>query len=186
MKGYLEAPAILAAAKATASEKNSALKDAMAKAQTAHNTLKELQAKLAEEQTKLTELQTKYDRLKDLENKAKDNKIITLPDGTIVAVPKVAPTAEELPEFDPSTLVEKPKPKEQKGDGNTTVNSVSGTSPAGITVTQTASGEKVTYSRVARAKTLPQTGEQESLLALFGVAILSILGLIGARRKRRG
>ncbi|WP_174720856.1 SEC10/PgrA surface exclusion domain-containing protein [Streptococcus periodonticum] len=188
LKGYLEAPAILAAAQATASEKDSALKDAMTKAKAAHTKLKELQAKLAEEQTKLAELQTKYDRLKDLEDKAKDNKIITLPDGTIVAVPKVAPTAEKLPEFDPSTLVEKPveKPKEQKGNGNTTVNSVSGTSPAGITVTQTASGEKVTYSRVARAKALPQTGEQESLLAVFGVAILSILGLTGARRKRRG
>lgn len=184
LKGYLEAPAILAAAQATASKKDSALKDAMTKAKAAHTKLKELQAKLAEEQAKLAELQTKYDRLKDLEDKAKDNKIITLPDGTIVAVPKVAPTAEELPEFDPSTLVE--KPKEQKGNGNTTVNSVSGTSPAGITVTQTASGEKVTYSRVARAKALPQTGEQESLLAVFGVAILSILGLTGARRKRRG
>lgn len=188
LKGYLKAPAILAAAQATASEKDSALKDAMTKAKAAHTKLKELQAKLAEEQTKLAELQTKYDRLKDLEDKAKDNKIITLPDGTIVAVPKVAPTAEKLPEFDPSKLVKKPveKPKEQKGDGNTTVNSVSGTSPAGITVTQTASGEKVTYSRVACAKALPQTGEQESLLAVFGVAILSILGLTGARRKRRG
>lgn len=188
LDSYMNAGANLAAAQATASEKEATLKDAMAKAEVAHNTLKELQAKLAEEESKLAELQTEYDRLKDLEDKAKDNKIITLPDGTIVAVPKVAPTTEELPEFDPSTLVEKPieNPKEQKGDGNTTVNSVSGTSPAGITVTQTASGEKVTYSRVARAKALPQTGEQESLLAVFGVAILSILGLTGARRKRRG
>ncbi|MBO4126066.1 LPXTG cell wall anchor domain-containing protein, partial [Streptococcus suis] len=113
-----------------------------------------------------------------------DNTVVTLPDGTVIAVPKDAPTADEKPAFDPASLVE--KPNGQKGGGNTTVNSVSGTSPAGITVTQTASGEKVTYSRVARAKVLPQTGEQESLLALLGVAVLSSLGLTGARRKRRG
>ena len=59
-------------------------------------------------------------------------------------------------------------------------------SQAGVTITQTATGEKVTYSRVERAKTLPQTGEQESLLALFGVAVLSSLGLTGTRRKRIG
>ena len=52
----------------------------------------------------------------------------------------------------------------------------------GITVTP----QGITYSRVARAKALPQTGEQESLLVLFGVAVLSSLGLTGARRKRRG
>lgn len=59
------------------------------------------------------------------------------------------------------------------------------TNQAGITVTQTASGEKVTYSRVARAKALPQTGEQESILGLVGLAMMSTLGLAGARRKRR-
>ncbi|CYU94292.1 TPA: hypothetical protein TZY74_001402 [Streptococcus suis] len=31
-------------------------------------------------------------------------------------------------------------------------------------MTQTPTGEKVTYSRVERAKTLPNTGEQTSLL----------------------
>uniref|UniRef100_UPI0004A6436D LPXTG cell wall anchor domain-containing protein n=1 Tax=Streptococcus suis TaxID=1307 RepID=UPI0004A6436D len=57
---------------------------------------------------------------------------------------------------------------------------------AGVTVTQTATGEKVTYSRVERAKTLPNTGEQTSLLALAGVAVLSSLGLAVTKRKRRG
>ncbi|HFI0434895.1 TPA: LPXTG cell wall anchor domain-containing protein [Streptococcus suis] len=55
---------------------------------------------------------------------------------------------------------------------------------AGVAVTQTATGEKVTYSRVERAKTLPNTGEQTSLLALAGVAVLSGLGLAAARRRR--
>ena len=40
LKGYLEAPAILAAAQTTASEKDTALKDAMTKAKAAHNKLK--------------------------------------------------------------------------------------------------------------------------------------------------
>ncbi|WP_420038367.1 LPXTG cell wall anchor domain-containing protein [Streptococcus suis] len=33
---------------------------------------------------------------------------------------------------------------------------------------------------------MPNTGEQTSLLALAGVAVLSSLGLASARRKRRG
>ncbi|HEL2278751.1 TPA: LPXTG cell wall anchor domain-containing protein, partial [Streptococcus suis] len=44
----------------------------------------------------------------------------------------------------------------------------------------------ITYSRVDRAKTLPNTGEQTSLLALAGVAVLSSLGLAVTKRKRRG
>ena len=184
MKGYLEAPAILKKAKAELTAKEATLKDTIAKAEIAHNALKDLSVKLTEEESKLAELQAEYNKLKDLEDKAKDNKIITLPDGSVIVVPKVAPVADELPVADPTPLVA--KSNGQKGNGNTTINSVSGISPAGITVTQTATGEKVTYSRVARTKALPQTGEQESLLALFGVAILSSLGLIGARRKRRG
>ncbi|HEL2279566.1 TPA: LPXTG cell wall anchor domain-containing protein, partial [Streptococcus suis] len=44
----------------------------------------------------------------------------------------------------------------------------------------------ITYSRVERAKTLPNTGEQTSLLALAGVAVLSSLGLASARRRKQG
>lgn len=44
----------------------------------------------------------------------------------------------------------------------------------------------ITYSRKARQAALPNTGEQESLLALFGVAMLSSLGLAGGRRRRKG
>ena len=43
------------------------------------------------------EIQSKFDKLQDLEEKAKDNVIATLPDGTIVAIPKDAPVTEELP-----------------------------------------------------------------------------------------
>ncbi|HGO5802367.1 TPA: SEC10/PgrA surface exclusion domain-containing protein [Streptococcus equi subsp. zooepidemicus] len=175
LKGYLEAPAILEKAKAELSDKETTLKEAIAKAEVAHNALKDLSVKLAEEESKLAELQAEYDRLKDLEDKAKSNVIATLPNGGVIAVPKVAPTVGEKPVLTLST---------KKAD--TPTKTGNNTNQAGITVTQTASGEKVTYSRVARAKALPQTGEQESLLALFGVAVLSSLGLTGARRKRRG
>lgn len=167
LKGYLEAPAILEKAKAELSDKEATLKEAIAKAEVAHNALKDLSVKLAEEESKLAELQAEYDRLKDLEDKAKSNVIATLPNGSVIAVPKAAPTVGEKPTLDPALLVA----KTNDGEGK-----------AGVTVTP----QGITYSRVARAKALPQTGEQESLLALFGVAVLSSLGLTGARRKRRG
>ncbi|HFI0216847.1 TPA: SEC10/PgrA surface exclusion domain-containing protein, partial [Streptococcus suis] len=184
LKGYLEAPAILAEAQATLTEKQAALTDAQAKAETAKNKLETVTAKLAEEESKLAELQTEYNKLKDLEDKAKDNVIATLPDGTIVAVPKDAPTAVEKPAIN----IDAVKDAITKGQDVTVVDGkVVVTNPqAGVTVTQTATGEKVTYSRAERAKTLPNTGEQTSLLALAGVAVLSSLGLASARRRKQG
>ncbi|HEM5029938.1 TPA: LPXTG cell wall anchor domain-containing protein [Streptococcus suis] len=166
LKGYLDAPAILAEAQATLTEKQAALTEAQAKAETAQNKLETVTAKLAAEESKLAELQAEYNKLKDLEDKAKDNVIATLPDGTIVAVPKDAPTAVEKPAVDGEVVVTNPQ--------------------AGVTVTQTATGEKVTYSRAERAKTLPNTGEQTSLLALAGLTVLSSLGLVSARRRKQG
>lgn len=185
LKGYLEAGTKLEEAKAELSDKETTLKEAIAKADATNTALEAINAKLAEEKAKLAEIQAEYDKLKDLEDKAKDNVIATLPDGTIVAVPKDAPQAEELPTLDMSVFKDA---KDNNGivadtkDNTTTVSKPQ----AGVTVVQTASGENVIYSRVERAKALPQTGEQESLLALFGVAVLSSLGLTGARRKRRG
>ena len=184
LKGYLEAGTKLEEAKAELSEKEATLKEAIAKADATNTTLETINAKLAEEKAKLAELQAEYDKLKDLEDKAKDNVIATLPDGTIVAVPKDAPTTAEKPVIN----IDAVKQALDKGqdvkvvDGKVVV-----TNPqAGVTVTQTPTGEKVTYSRVERAKTLPNTGEQTSLLTLAGVTVLSSLGLTGARRKRRG
>ncbi|HEL1661697.1 TPA: SEC10/PgrA surface exclusion domain-containing protein, partial [Streptococcus suis] len=184
LKGYLEAPAILANAQATLAEKQAALTEAQAKAETAQNKLETVTAKLAAEESKLAELQAEYNKLKDLEDKAKDNVIATLPDGTIVAVPKDAPTTAEKPAINIDTV----KDAITKGQDVTVVDGkVVVTNPqAGVTVTQTATGEKVTYSRVERAKTLPNTGEQTSLLALAGVAVLSSLGLASARRRKQG
>ncbi|HEL2592695.1 TPA: SEC10/PgrA surface exclusion domain-containing protein, partial [Streptococcus suis] len=184
LKGYLEAPAILANAQATLTEKQAALTEAQAKAETAQNKLETVTAKLAEEKAKLSELQAEYNKLKDLEDKAKDNVIATLPDGTIVAVPKDAPTAVEKPAIN----IDAVKDAITKGQDVTVVDGkVVVTNPqASVTVTQTATGEKVTYSRVERAKTLPNTGEQTSLLALAGLTVLSSLGLVSARRRKQG
>ncbi|HFI0461516.1 TPA: LPXTG cell wall anchor domain-containing protein, partial [Streptococcus suis] len=180
LKGYLEAPAILANAQATLTEKQAALTEAQAKAETAQNKLETVTAKLAAEESKLAELQAEYDKLKDLEDKAKDNVIATLPDGTIVAVPKDAPTAVEKPAIN----IDAVKDAITKGQDVTVVDGkVVVTNPqAGVTVTP----QGITYSRAERAKTLPNTGEQTSLLALAGVAVLSSLGLAVTKRKRRG
>ncbi|MGU7900859.1 SEC10/PgrA surface exclusion domain-containing protein [Streptococcus suis] len=180
LDGYMNAPARLADAQATLTEKQAALTEAQAKAETAQNKLETVTAKLAEEKAKLSELQAEYNKLKDLEDKAKDNVIATLPDGTIVAVPKVAPTVAEKPAVD----VDAVKQALDKGQDVTVVDGkvVVANPQAGVTVTP----QGITYSRVERAKTLPNTGEQTSLLALAGVAVLSSLGLASARRRKQG
>ncbi|HEP1803984.1 TPA: LPXTG cell wall anchor domain-containing protein [Streptococcus suis] len=184
LNGYLNAPAILADAQATLTAKQAALTEAQAKAETAQTKLETVTAKLNEENAKLAELQAEYATVKDLEDKAKDNIIATLPDGTVVAVPKTAPTADAKPAVDVNLV----KDAVAKGQDVTVVDGevVVANPQAGVTVTQTATGEKVTYSRVERAKTLPNTGEQTSLLALAGVAVLSSLGLASARRRKQG
>ena len=181
LKGYLEAGTKLEEAKAKLSDKEAALKEAIAKAEVAHNALKDLSVKLAEEESKLAELQAEYDELKDLEDKAKDNVITVLPDGTVITVPKDTPTPDEKPVININAV----KQALDKGqdvkvvDGKVVV-----TNPqAGVTVPQTATGEKVTYSRVERAKTLPNTGEQTSLaLALLGLT--NLLGVAVLRRNK--
>ncbi|HEL1838459.1 TPA: SEC10/PgrA surface exclusion domain-containing protein [Streptococcus suis] len=180
LKGYLEAPAILANAQATLTEKQAALTEAQAKAETAQAKLETVTAKLAEEKAKLAELQAEYEVIKELEDKAKDNIIATLPDGTIVAVPKTAPTADAKPAVDVNLVKDAvAKGKDVKVvDGKVVV----ANPQAGVTVTP----QGITYSRVDRAKTLPNTGEQTSLLALAGVAVLSSLGLVSARRRKQG
>ncbi|WP_241154524.1 LPXTG cell wall anchor domain-containing protein [Streptococcus hyointestinalis] len=70
-------------------------------------------------------------------------------------------------------------------DGKKSVSSVAPTKvvkQAGVTQV----GDKTTYSRVERAKTLPNTGSQESLLGLLGAGIITSVGLGYVGKRRRG
>ena len=182
LKAYVEAPINLAKAKTTLAEKQDALKTAQAKAETAKAQVDSTQATLDVEQAKLDELQDKFDKLQDLEEKAKDNVIATLPDGTIVAIPNGAPIADELPEFDINSLnkgLDDNKAVTIDDKGNVTVNGQAYTSQQQVS-------SKPVYSRVERAKTLPETGEQGNFFGLIGALILSGFCLLGETRKRKG
>ena len=182
LKGYVEAPINLAKAKTTLTEKQDALKNAEAKAKSAKNLVDAIATTLEAEQVKLNKIQDKFDKLQDLDEKAKDNVIATLPDGTIVAIPNGSPTAEELPEFDINSLNKGPNVNKILAiddKGNVTVNGQAYTSQQQVS-------SKPIYSRVERAKTLPETGEQESLFGLVGAVILSGIYLLGEIRKRKG
>ena len=182
LKGYDEAPINLAKAQTTLAEKQDALKNAEAKAKSAKNLVEAITTTLKTEQTKLDEIQSKFDKFQDLEEKAKDNVIATLPDGTIVAIPNGAPTAEELPEFDINSLnraLDDNKAVTIDDKGNVTVNGQAYTSQQQVS-------SKPIYSRVERAKTLPETGEQGNFFGLIGALILSGFCLLGETRKRKG
>lgn len=179
LKAYVEAPINLAKAKTTLAEKQAVLEDAQNKAEIAKAQVDAIQATLDVEQAKLDDLQDKFDKLQDLEEKAKDNVIATLPDGTIIAIPNTAPTVEELPEIDINSLnraLEDNKTVTIDDKGNVIVNGQAYTS-------QQQASSKPVYSRVERAKTLPETGEQESWLAILGVTILSVVCAVGSRKK---
>ena len=216
LKGYVEAPINLAKAKDKLAEKQNALKDAETKAQSAKNLVEVITSTLEAEQTKLDEIQTKYEKLQDLEEKAKDNVIATLPDGTIVAVPKGTPVSEERPEIDIKALkeaiasgkdieiidgkvivratkpisVEHPKTSNDKAkqaytsDKNVTIDNKGNVVVNGQTYTSKQQAlSKPIYSRVERAKSLPNTGESSSVAMLVLGAILGAFGLVTVRRK---
>ena len=179
LKAYVEAPINLAKAKTTLVEKQAVLEDAQSKLKEANKLVQSITTTLYFEQIKLDKLQDKFDKLKDLEEKAKDNVIATLPDGTIIAVPKTAPTSEELPKFNINRLnkaFEDKKTVTIDDKGNVIFNGQD------YTIQQQASSKPV-YSRVERAKTLPDTGEHDSWLAILGVTILSVICAVGSRKK---
>lgn len=168
LKAYVEAPINLAKAKTTLAKKQDALKDAEAKAETAKALVDKIQATLDVEQAKLVEIQDKFDKLQDLEEKAKDNVIATLPDGTIIAIPNTAPTAEELPEIDIDAIknaIESGKDVEII-DGKVIVHE---TKPTNVDYKQEFSTETPVSDTKVEQKVLPNTGEAGSTLGLFGL-----------------
>lgn len=180
LKGYVEAPIKLAKAKTTLAEKQEALKNAETKAQNAKSLVETIKATLEVEQAKLNAIQDKFEKLQDLEEKAKDNVIATLPDGTIIAIPNTAPTAEELPEFDINSLnkgLDDSKILAIDDKGNVTVNGQAYTSQQQVS-------SKPIYSRVERAKTLPETGEQSNVALIALGGILGAFGIATLRKKR--
>ena len=180
LKAYVEAPINLAKAKTTLAEKQDALKTAQAKAETAKAQVDSTQATLDVEQAKLDELQDKFDKLQDLEEKAKDNVIATLPDGTIIAIPNTAPTAEELPEIEINSLnraLDDNKAVTIDDKGNVTVNGQTYTNQQQVS-------SKPTYSRVERAKTLPETGTESNIVLIALGSILGAFGIATLRKKR--
>ena len=107
-----------------------------------------------------------------------------LPDGTIVAVPKDAPVAEELPTVNVDELkkaLDAGKEVTVDAQGNVVVKEKRETYSA--PAVKAVENEKVTYSRVERAKTLPNTGENSSVAMLVIGVILGTFGLVTVRRK---
>lgn len=223
LQAYLDAPVALTKAKQARTAVSVKLELAKADLEMAQSKLENLLTAQKEEEAKLAELEATYAKLVDLADKAQENVVATLPDGTVIAVPKVAPTAETLPELNLEELAkEDAKDSTVKTLPDGTIVAVPKDAPvaeelptvnvdelkkaldAGKEVTLDAQGnvvvkekretysapavklvenEKVTYSRVERAKTLPNTGENSSVAMLVFGAILGTFGLASVRRK---
>lgn len=184
LQAYLDAPVKLATAKDEQTKAEAKLETAKAKLKTAQSTLENLLSAQRTEQAKLADLQAEYDKLVDLAEKAQENVVAKLPDGTVIAVPKVAPTAEALPEVNIDELqkaLATGKEVTLDAQGNVVVKEKRETYSA--PAVKLVENEKVTYSRVERAKTLPNTGENSSVAMLVFGAILGTFGLVTVRRK---
>ncbi|HEM5285938.1 TPA: LPXTG cell wall anchor domain-containing protein [Streptococcus suis] len=171
----------------------------------------ESSALLAELTAKAKASQTEADRLATLfALQEQFNTVIT--DDTVTATPKDAPTDNEKPALNIDDVIkETPKDEQTVSDlpvvktdtdkeldltvigeeGNTdkekTVVGPTVYKPQpGVTVQRTTSGEKVTYSRVERAHTLPNTGSEDNIVLMGIGVVLAGLGLAGARRRRHG
>ena len=194
LSAYLNADKNLADMQTKVADLETKLTQAKFTAKLAQDKLDAVTAKLQAEQAKLTEIQEEFDKLLDLENKAKDNVVATLPDGTIVAVPRVDSDSNTLPTENTEKNVDKTKTASQSGKDvalddkeNIVVKDKEQTKDKQQTYSAPAvksgADEKVTYSRVERAKSLPNTGESSSVAMLLLGAILGVFGLVTVRRK---
>ena len=210
LQAYLDAPAKLATAQDMKAKAEAKLETEKAELTTAQSTLETVQAEQKAETAKLAEIEAKYAKLVDLAEKAQENVVAKLPDGTVIAVPKVAPTAQNLPELNlaevakedakdsviktlpdgtivavpnvaptaevlPEANVEELKKTNDGGKANSETYSA----PA----VKSTENKKPTYSRVERAKSLPNTGENSSIIMMLLGAILGVFGLVTVHRK---
>lgn len=185
LQAYLDAPAKLATAQDMKAKAEAKLETAKAELTTAQSTLENLLSAYRTEHAKLVNLQTEYDALVDLAEKAQENVVAKLPDGTVIAVAKVAPTAEALPEVNVDELqkaLATGKEVTLDAQGNVVVKEKREiySAPA----VKAVENEKMSYSRVEEAKTLPNTGTKESNTTLLVLAILSGFGIL--LKKRQG
>ena len=184
LQAYLDAPAKLATAKEIKATVEAKLETTKAELTTAQSTLENLLSAYRTEHAKLVDLQTEYEALVDLAEKAQENVVAKLPDGTVVAVPKVAPTAEALPEVNIAELqkaLASGKEVTLDAQGKVVVKEKRETYSA--PAVKPVENEKMSYSRVEKAKILPNTGENSSVAMLVIGAILGTFGLVTVRRK---
>lgn len=184
LQAYLDAPVKLATAKDEQTKAEAKLETAKAELKTAQSTLENLLSAYRTEHAKLVDLQTEYEALVDLAEKAQNNVVAKLPDGTVIAIPKVAPTAEVLPEVNIDELqkaLETGKEVTLDAQGNVVVKEKRETYSA--PAVKSVENEKMSYSRVEKAKILPNTGENSSVAMLVIGAILGTFGLVTVRRK---
>ena len=210
LQAYLDAPTKLATAKEAKTTVEAKLETAKAELKTAQTALETVQAEQKAETAKLAEIEAKYAKLVDLAEKAQDNVVAKLPDGTVIAVPKVAPTAQNLPELNLAEVAkEDSKDSVVKTLPNGTIVAVPNVAPTAEALPEanvdelkkandggkansetysapavkSTENKKPTYSRVERAKSLPNTGENSSIIMMLLGAILGLFGFVTVRRK---
>ena len=210
LQAYLDAPAKLATAKEAKATVETKLETAKAELKTAQTALETVQAEQKAESAKLAEIEVKYAKLVDLAEKAQDNVVAKLPDGTVIAVPKVAPTAQNLPELNLAEVAkEDAKDSVIKTLPDGTIVAVPNVAPTAEVLPEanveelkkevvtgkakqetysapavkSTENKKPTYSRVERAKSLPNTGENSSIIMMILGAILGVFGLVTVHRK---
>ena len=191
LQAYLDAPAKLATAKEIKATVEAKLETTKAELTTAQSTLENLLSAYRTEHAKLVDLQTEYEALVDLAEKAQENVIATLPDGTIVAVPKVAPTAEALPEVNIAELqqaLSTGKEVTLDAQGKVVVKepvSIENNKHVNVASTYASNAQKqVVKQAEAKKAELPNTGESTSTLGVFGlIGVLTGFGLASRKNK---
>ena len=189
LQEYLDAPVALATAQDMKAKAEAKLETAKAELTTAQSTLENLLSAYRTEHAKLVDLQTEYEALVDLAEKAQENVVAKLPDGTVIAVPKVAPTAEALPEVNIDELqkaLETGKEVTLDAQGKVVMKepvSIENNKPVNVASTYTANKQVVKQAEAKKAE-LPNTGESTSTLGVFGlIGVLTVFGLASRKNK---